>query len=76
MALTGHVATQAPHSTQLSGSTKAFPSTMLMAVTGHTPTQASHAMQVSLSTTAFAITFSLLVIFSADEVPILDPAEF
>jgi hypothetical protein len=61
IALTGQTATQAPHSTQVSGSTWAFPSSMLMAETGQVPTQASQPTQTSLSTTAFAIQNSLLV---------------
>lgn len=60
IALTGQTATQAPHSMQVSGSTSAFPSSMLMADTGQVPTQASQPIQRSLSTTAFAMKLSSL----------------
>jgi hypothetical protein len=60
IALTGHTETQLPHSMQVSWSTFALPSTMLIASTGQFPTHVSHPTHASESTFAFAITYTSL----------------
>jgi len=59
----GHSSMQVSHSTQRSGSTFAFPSTMVMAAEGQTSTQVSQAVHFSVSTTAGKLSSSKCTYF-------------
>jgi hypothetical protein len=65
IASTGQASTHTPQSTQASGSTCAFPSTMLIASLGHSSTQASQPVHFSVSTLA-----GINVTLSKENIPV------